>query len=146
MTEWEQNGKEAYFHAISQNKKEITMSVSTMMPNGPLEVPTWGASLELLTRISLLEQRLAGVEKHSTADTYGIVRLSDAEYVTNSDGLALPASEKNAAVEETLGNKLSTLISNLSPERHDFKASDIKKWNAFSRYILCEILRMVMSI
>lgn len=57
----------------------------------------------LENRISLLEQRLA------TEEAAGLVMLSDSEAVTESTGLALPASEKNAAISGTLGNKISVL-------------------------------------
>lgn len=51
----------------------------------------------------LLEQRLA------TEETAGLVMLSDSEAVTDSTGLALPASEKNAALEGTLANWIKSL-------------------------------------
>ena len=57
----------------------------------------------LENRISLLEQRLA------TEETAGLVMLSDSEAVTDSTGLVLPASEKNAALEGTLANWIKAL-------------------------------------
>ena len=58
----------------------------------------------------------------ATLDTYGIVRISDSEAVTDSTGLALAATEKNAAIEGTLANQI------LNVENKSFP----KKWHVIS--------------
>lgn len=50
----------------------------------------------------------------ATKDTYGRVKLSDSEAVTDSTGLALPATEKNASIEGTLANQIGTVKSDLA--------------------------------
>lgn len=43
-----------------------------------------------------------------TTSNYGHVKLSNSSAVTDSTGLALPATEKNASISGTLANKIST--------------------------------------
>ena len=43
----------------------------------------------------------------SDLNTYGFVKLSDSTTVTNSTGLALPSTEKNPAVQDSLANQIS---------------------------------------
>ncbi len=50
----------------------------------------------------------------ATADKGGHVRLSRSSAVTDSTGLALPATEKNAALDGTLANKIDALNKSLS--------------------------------
>ena len=45
----------------------------------------------------------------ATADKAGHVKLSSSSAVTDSAGLALPATEKNASLDGTLANKIDTL-------------------------------------
>lgn len=69
-----------------------------------------GTSLSDRERIAELENRLEQLESRlATAETPGLVRLSSSEAVTDSNGLALPASEKNAALEGTLANQLKNI-------------------------------------
>ena len=49
----------------------------------------------------------------ATSSIKGGVILSNSEAVTDSTGMALPATEKNASLEGTLANKISELNSNL---------------------------------
>lgn len=49
----------------------------------------------------------------ATADKGGHVRLSRSSAVTDSTGLALPATEKNAALDGTLANKIDALNKSL---------------------------------
>lgn len=52
----------------------------------------------------------------ATADKAGHVKLSNSSAVTDSTGLALPATEKNAALEGTMANQIATLNKSLSAE------------------------------
>lgn len=45
----------------------------------------------------------------ASLEAYGMVKLCDSEAVTDSTGLALPATEKNASIEGTLAYQLSQL-------------------------------------
>lgn len=53
----------------------------------------------------------------ATSSIKGGVILSNSEAVTDSTGMALPATEKNASLEGTLANKISELNSNI-PKLH----------------------------
>lgn len=69
--------------------------------------------------MDILDQKLgeqASVED-ATFDTKGIVQLTDSEAVTDSTGLALPATEKNASIVGTLAYKIQECFQNVS----DFK-------------------------
>lgn len=50
----------------------------------------------------------------ATSTTLGGVKTTDSSAVTNSTGLALAATEKNASINGTLANQISTLNSNLN--------------------------------
>ena len=50
----------------------------------------------------------------ATADKAGHVKLSNSSAVTDSTGLALPATEKNAALDGTMANQIATLNKSLS--------------------------------
>lgn len=52
----------------------------------------------------------------ATADKAGHVKLSNSSAVTDSTGLALPATEKNAALDGTLANKIDALNKSLGAE------------------------------
>lgn len=56
--------------------------------------------------------------KASTSAT-GHVKLSDSSAVTDSTGLALPATEKNASVDGTLANQIKTMLNGLKPTSID---------------------------
>ncbi len=47
------------------------------------------------------------IAKNATASVFGHVKLSSSTSVTDSTGLALPATEKNAAIDGTLANQIS---------------------------------------
>lgn len=49
----------------------------------------------------------------ATADKAGHVKLSNSSAVTDSTGLALPATEKNAALDGTMANQIATLNKSL---------------------------------
>ena len=53
---------------------------------------------------------------NATADKAGHVKLSSSSAVTDSTGLALPATEKNAALEGTMANQIATLNKSLGVE------------------------------
>lgn len=95
------------------------MSILYMMPSGPVQIPSGpggGVNLELLNRISGIEQTVEGIQKtlsdlkNSRADKekYGLVKISDATSVTKIEGLALPSREKNAALPGTLANLINS--------------------------------------
>lgn len=52
----------------------------------------------------------------ATANKAGHVKLSNSSAVTDSTGLALPATEKNAALEGTMANQIAALNKRLSNE------------------------------
>lgn len=102
------------------------MSISIMKKTGPLEVPTRGGgiSLELLARISALESTVEGLTKslgdanteiqrlsglRATHDRYGMAKICDLSTVTDSEGLVLPASQNNAAINGSLANRIKKL-------------------------------------
>ena len=49
----------------------------------------------------------------ASLEAYGMVKLCDSEAVTDSTGLALPVTEKNASIEGTLAYKISQLNTDL---------------------------------
>ena len=86
--------------------------------------PWGGTSLELLTRISSLESTVADLTKRlgdasaeiqrisglrASYSQYGFAMLSDSSTATRGDGLVLPTSEKNAAIDDTLANRIEKL-------------------------------------
>ncbi len=50
---------------------------------------------------------ISHIATKATTSVLGHVKLSDSSSVTNSAGLALPATEKNASIEGTLANQIS---------------------------------------
>ena len=52
----------------------------------------------------------------SSLEQYGMAKLSNSAAVTDSTGLALPATEKNATIEGTLANQIAQLNTNLNIE------------------------------
>lgn len=46
------------------------------------------------------------ISEKATDQAYGVVKLSDASSVTKSEGLALPTSEKNPGINDTLANQI----------------------------------------
>lgn len=53
------------------------------------------------------------LSKKATAEQFGRVKLSDSSAVTDSDGLALAATEKNASIDGTLANQIAKLNTDL---------------------------------
>ena len=56
-----------------------------------------------------MQARKEAEELKATSGVYGHVKLSDSSAVTDSTGLALPATEKNASIEGTLANQISAI-------------------------------------
>lgn len=56
-----------------------------------------------------IQARKEAEELKAASGVYGHVKLSDSSAVTNSTGLALPATEKNASIEGTLANQISAI-------------------------------------
>lgn len=59
---------------------------------------------------------ISHISLSATADKAGHVKLSSSSAVTDSTGLALPATEKNAALEGTMANKIDALNKSLGVE------------------------------
>lgn len=53
-------------------------------------------------------------QSKATTENFGMVKLSDASSVTEKEGLALPSTEKNAAIPSTLAGMISQLKSTLN--------------------------------
>lgn len=56
-----------------------------------------------------IQARKEAEELKATSGVCGHVKLSDSSAVTDSTGLALPATEKNASIEGTLANQISAI-------------------------------------
>lgn len=81
--------------------------------------PVGGVSAALLARIVALENEVSALKKQkATGSEYGLVKLSNASDVTESEGLAVPASELNSTVEGTVKNLLNTLTDQVGVIRH----------------------------
>ena len=50
----------------------------------------------------------------ASLEAYGMVKLCDSSAVTDSTGLALPATEKNASIEGTLAAQIASLNTDLT--------------------------------
>ena len=59
---------------------------------------------------------ISHISLSATADKAGHVKLSNSSAVTDSTGLALPATEKNASLEGTMANQIDTLNKRLDVE------------------------------
>ena len=57
---------------------------------------------------------ISHITTSATSSVLGHVKLTNSTAVTDSTGLALPATEKNASVEGTLANQISVLNTNLT--------------------------------
>ena len=56
-----------------------------------------------------IQARKEAEELKAASGVYGHVKLSNSSAVTDSTGLALPATEKNASIEGTLANQISAI-------------------------------------
>ncbi len=79
-------------------------------------LPAGGVNLELLTRLSVLEQEVAAIkETRATEASYGLARLSNATDITETNnGLAIPASQNNAGITGSLRNVAASAQSTAS--------------------------------
>lgn len=73
-----------------------------------------GINLELLAKLQALEDQVSGlrqelseVKSSRAGNDYGLVKLSSSQSITNSVGLALPASENNESINGTLANRVA---------------------------------------
>lgn len=57
---------------------------------------------------------ISHITTSASSSVLGHVKLTDSTAVTDSTGLALPATEKNASIDGTLANQISVLNTNLS--------------------------------
>mgnify|MGYP000804614715 CR=1 FL=1 len=56
-----------------------------------------------------IQARKEAEELKAASGVYGHVKLSDSSAVTDSTGLALPATEKNATIDRTLANQIANI-------------------------------------
>lgn len=119
-----------YYTKVS-NAENVTINVSMGAYAATEDVerlskPTYEEpeSLEELTSGEELETALGKIKKavstliehiikKASLSVLGHVKLSDSSAVTNSEGLALPATEKNASIKGTLANQIDVLNTNL---------------------------------
>lgn len=74
-----------------------------------------GVPLELIENIESINQEIQNIKNTKASTTnYGIVKLSNANNITDSLGLAIPASENNAAISGSLANKIANIESKLN--------------------------------
>lgn len=73
-----------------------------------------GAVAEAIERIESDIERLEGLK--ASLENRGLVQLSSANDVTDSTGLALPVTEKNASVEGTLANEIKNVSNEMFKE------------------------------
>ena len=106
------------------------MSVSIITPQGPVEVPVRGGgiNLELLAKLQALEDQVSGlrqelseVKSSRAGNDYGLVKLSSSQSITNSVGLALPASENNAGISGSLRQNIVSLWEKQIPMRQKLR-------------------------
>lgn len=113
------------FNMTIQQASELTISI---IPGGALPSEVFYSIFPGLGTPSLdnakniLQVNAKGTWEYITAedmkastDEFGFVKLCDSSAVTDSTGLALPATEKNASIEGTLAYQLSQLKTDLKP-------------------------------
>lgn len=93
-----------------------------------------GTSIELLSRISALEQEVSGIKQSKASpDSFGLSKASNAADVTDAgSGLVLSAVQNNAGVPGTLRNEIekqNTLRSKDITSAETGKISNI--WNSY---------------
>lgn len=102
-------------HVTADDKKKWNTSIND-------ETPTYteSSTLQDLASSEKLSVAFGKIKKainvlrihiyvKASASTQGHVKLSDSSAVTDSTGLALPATEKNASIEGTLANQIANL-------------------------------------
>ena len=60
---------------------------------------------------------ISHISLSATTEKAGHIKLSNSSAVTDSTGLALPSSEKNASLDGTLANKIDALNKSLTPKQ-----------------------------
>ena len=74
---------------------------------------TWKSPLDNSIISAKIEELTKAIEDatalRASLQAYGMVKLTDSSAVTDSTGLALPATEKNASIDGTLANQISQL-------------------------------------
>lgn len=114
------------------------MGVSLMTKEGEFEVPTrgGGVNLDLLNLVStlqgtvdLLEERISQLNNtvdelrgkvtsveasRSSTNAYGLTKLTTADWLTDSTGFSLPATEKNPAISGTLAHRIASVNADLT--------------------------------
>ena len=100
-----------------------------------LEELTSGEELE--TALGKIKKAVSTLIDHiikkGSLSVLGHVKLSDSSAVTNSEGLALPATEKNASIKGTLANQIATQNDALATVNEDL-ASALKVTNVYNSF------------
>lgn len=109
---------EAGEYALAEDMMEVRFPVYeesaelSALESGEQVETKWGKVSKAIN--SLIEHI---VSKASTT-AFGHVKLSDSSAVTDSTGLALPVTEKNASIEGTMAHDIATLNTDLAANYH----------------------------
>lgn len=91
------------------------MSISFMTASGPIKVPVdvGGVNLDLLNKLSNIENQIDDLKKHATTQEFGLSKISSATDVTEQDsGLVLSAVQNNPTVDGSIRNELEKIKQN----------------------------------
>ena len=99
--------------ATGEKHSSILNKVSTMFKNIRFLYKMLGTTDISAIGDGTVTNALSVLNSIATADKYGRVKVTNSSAVTDSTGLALAATEKNASIEGTLANQLSVINSNL---------------------------------
>lgn len=102
-------------HVTADDKKKWNTSINDEAPtyteSSTLQDLASGEKLSVA--FGKIKKAVSVVKNHinlkASTSAQGHVKLSDSSAVTDSTGLALPATEKNASIEGTLANKIANL-------------------------------------
>ncbi len=93
-----------------------------------------GGYEDVLAKLNELEQRIGQVESlRADLESYGLVKLSSSSAVTDSAGLAVPASELNAATEGTIANRIEKLGAGLDVFKTNLISIRVNDGNALGQ-------------
>ena len=85
------------------------------------------------------------ISTHASQTMLGHVKVTDSSAVTDSEGLALAATEKNAAISGTLGNEISSIKNSLTVTRGKITNDGYASWFKYGRIVIIWILNVVPS-
>lgn len=88
---------------------------------------------QLNSTVDELRGKVASVEaSRSSTNAYGLTKLTSADWLTDSTGFSLPATEKNPAISGTLAHRISSvnadLISKISAASTKLNSFKIGTW------------------